>query len=101
VLAQVSIQRLKDVPPHTCIVVKTSEAAWAACCTPSNDAHCAMFKMALEMTMPLFTAQSRFDVLGLAVGLLGWTTGFLVALSCFVGGIGIVVFKKGASNFIC
>jgi hypothetical protein len=90
VLALVSIQRLKDVPPHTCIVVKTSEAAWAACCMPSNDAHPAMFTMRSEMTMPLFTAQARlesFDVFGLALGLLGWTTGFLVAFTCF-GDIG-------------
>lgn len=73
-LAQASIQRLKDVPPHTCIVVKTREAAWAACCMPSNDAYCATFTMTSEMTMPLFTAQARvesLDVLGLALGLLG------------------------------
>ena len=52
--------------------------------------------------MPLFTAQARFlsfDVLGgLDFGLLGWTTGFLAAFTCFVGDIGVVVFKKRIHN---
>lgn len=83
-LTQVSIQRLKDLPPHTSIVVKKIEAAWAACCTPSKDAPCAMLRRTLETTMPLFTAQARFksfEVLGLFFGLLGLITGFLITFS--------------------
>lgn len=77
VLVQVSIQRLKDLLLHTSIVLKTVEAATAACCTPGNDAHCAMFARRFEMTRPLFATHSRLVVLGFDFGLLGLTTGLL------------------------
>ena len=79
---------MKDVPPRTSIVVKNIEAAWAACCIPGSNEYCATFKRTPETTMPPFTAQARFDGLRLDFGLVGWTTGFLAAFPCFVGGIG-------------
>ena len=94
VLTHVSNTVIERWPPHTSIVLKNIEAAWAACCTPSTDAHCATLKRRPEATMPVFTAQSLFVVLGVGFGLLGWTNGFLVAFTCFFGGIGIVVFNR-------
>jgi hypothetical protein len=63
-------------------------AAWAACFIPGNGAYSAMLKRAFEVTRPRFVIKARFDVLGLAIGLLGSTIGFLVAFPCFVGDIG-------------
>lgn len=103
VLIHISIQRLKEILPHTSIVLNNKLTAWAACCTPSTDPHCAIFKRRLEATMPVFTAKPVLFVLGMVFGLLGWATGFLVAFTFFFGAIEIVVFKRiwWASCFIC